>query len=339
MNKPNSSLEISHIPVMLSEVIKICAPEKGGNFLDCTFGGGGYSKTLLSFDNTKVTAIDRDDHVIKYAKKLNQENKERFSFYHEKFSNLDKVIKKQLFDAVIFDLGVSSFQLKDLSRGFSFNSKDKLDMTMGLSSLSAEKVINTYEENDLKLIIKIFGDEKEAYKIAKNIVKKRNIKNITTVKELVEIIEISKKKNWKKKINLSTKTFQALRIFVNKETSELTEGIIKATKILKPGGKLITVSFHSIEDKIIKFYFKNYSSNKSKPSRYIPDKINDDTSLFNEYKNKITKASNIEIEQNPPSRSAKLRFAIRNKNSFKFPEELTIKFNRYFKIEDIHDKN
>ena len=208
MNKPNSSLEISHIPVMLSEVIKICAPEKGGNFLDCTFGGGGYSKTLLSFDNTKVTAIDRDDHVIKYAKKLNQENKERFSFYHEKFSNLDKVIKKQLFDAVIFDLGVSSFQLKDLSRGFSFNSKDKLDMTMGLSSLSAEKVINTYEENDLKLIIKIFGDEKEAYKIAKNIVKKRNIKNITTVKELVEIIEISKKKIGKKKLILVLKLFK-----------------------------------------------------------------------------------------------------------------------------------
>jgi 16S rRNA (cytosine1402-N4)-methyltransferase len=339
MNVSKTSLEISHFPVLLSEVIKICSPIAGKNFLDCTFGGGSYSKTLLSYKNTKVTALDRDKYILKFANKLNQNYKNRFNFHHEKFSNLDKIIKKELFDVVIFDLGLSSFQLKDLSRGFSFNSKDKLDMTMGLSSVSAEDVVNNCEENVLKLIIKIFGDEKEASKIAKNIVLKRNNKKITTAKELVEIIEMSKKRDRSKKINISTKTFQALRIFVNKETTELIEGIIKATKVLKPGGKLITISFHSIEDKIIKFYFSNYSSNKSKPSRYMPEKINNEINLFNDYRNKIVKASNLELKKNPPSRSAKLRFATRSKNIFKFPDELKIKFNKYLELESLYEKN
>ena len=133
------------------------------------------------------------------------------------------------------------------------------------------KSINNLSELDLKLIIKIFGEEKEAARIAKNIVKFRNEKKITKVKDLVEIIEKSKKKNYASKINPCTKTFQALRIFVNKEITELINGIINATKILKPGGKILIVSFHSIEDKIVKYFFSNFSTNKSKPSRYLPE--------------------------------------------------------------------
>ena len=123
-----------------------------------------------------------------------------------------------------------------------------------------------------------------------------------------------------------------MRIFVNKEVTELIQGIIKGAKILKPGGKILVVSFHSIEDKVVKFFFSNFSSNKSKPSRYLPEQ-NKDISLFETYKNKILKPTNMEIDQNPPSRSAKFRYAIRNKNQFIFPEELLIKFKRYLDLE------
>jgi len=164
MNNSNLSPEYSHFPVMLNEVIKICSPEEGGNFLDCTFGGGGYSKAILNFPKTKVIALDRDKVAILKASRLKELYSNRFTFHHEKFSNLDKVISENYIDKIIFDLGISSFQLLDMSRGFSFKSKDKIDMNMGLSSISAEEIINNYEENDLKLIIKIFGDEKEASK-------------------------------------------------------------------------------------------------------------------------------------------------------------------------------
>ena len=268
MKSPNTLLETKHFPVMLDEVIKICSPKSGGKYLDCTFGGGSYSKELLKFPNTKIIAFDRDERVLDIADNLKKQFENRFKFYHNKFSNIDQIPISGV-DAVIFDLGISSIQLNDLSRGFSFKSKDRLDMSMGLASTSAQEVLNDVDQNDLKMILKIFGEEKEASIIAKNIIKVRSIKKLKSVNELVDIIEESKKKNFKKKINLSTKTFQALRIFVNKEISELIEGIIKATKILKPGGKLIVLSFHSLEDKIVKFYFKNFSSNHSRKKRIL----------------------------------------------------------------------
>ena len=332
MYNQTPSLDSSHFPVMLDQVVKICSPAEGGIYVDCTFGGGSYSKKILKFSETKVIAIDRDKFILSIAKKLEEKNSKRFTFYQKKFSEVDTVVKNQKVDAVIFDLGLSSIQLNNLKRGFSFKSKESLDMSMGLSTISAEEIINEYSEEKIKLIIKILGEEKEASKIAKNIIKARSINKITKVNQLVDIIEKSKKKNYKSKINPSTKTFQALRIFVNKEVTELIQGIIKGAKILKPGGKILVVSFHSIEDKVVKFFFSNFSSNKSKPSRYLPEQ-NKDISLFETYKNKILKPTNMEIDQNPPSRSAKFRYAIRNKNQFNFPEELLIKFKRYLDLE------
>ncbi len=335
MNAPISSLEISHFPVMLNEVIHICSPEKGGNFIDCTFGGGGYSQELLKFTNTKVIALDRDKNVSARAKKIKEKYSDRFLFYNEKFSNLDKLLdEKYKADTIIFDLGLSSFQLMDFNRGFSFKSKSKIDMNMGLSSISAEEILNSYDEKNLKMIIKTFGDEKEASKIVKNIIRVRNKKRISTVSELVDIIEKSKKKNFSKKINVCTKTFQALRIYVNKEITELIEGITKATKLVKCGGKLIIISFHSIEDKIVKYYFKNYSQNKSKPSRYVPDDKSKQIILFEDYKNNLLKPTEKEIKVNPPSRSAKLRFATRNNKDFVQPYELKNKFKKYLDLEN-----
>ena len=337
MNFPQSSLEKKHFPVMLNEIIKTCRPEKGGNFIDCTFGAGGYSTELLKFPNTNVIALDRDKEVEKKAKNLEKKYPNRFKFYNEKFSNLDRAINiNKKVDAIIFDLGLSSLQLLDMPRGFSFKSKGKIDMNMGLSSISAEEVINKLDENNLKLIIKIFGDEKEASKIVKNIVKARKIRKISTVSELVSIIKRSKKKDYSKKINICTKTFQALRIFVNKEITELVEGIIKASKFVKSGGKIIIISFHSIEDKIVKFFFKNYSENRSKPSRYFPEDNFGTIILFKEYKNDLIKPSKKEVKDNPPSRSAKLRFAVRNKSDFNEPEDFKLKFKKYLDLERIN---
>ena len=331
------SLEKKHFPVMLDEVIQICLHDnKNKLIIDCTFGGGGYSKELLKFPNIKVIALDRDKSVISRAKNFEKNFSEKFSFYNEKFSNLDKIIKKENKpDIIIFDLGLSTFQLKDYSRGFSFKSNKKIDMQMGLSDRSAEDVINTVDEKNLKLIIKILGEEKEANRITRNIIKARAIKKIDTVSELVRIIESSKKKDYNKKINVCTKTFQALRIFVNKETTELIDGLIKASELIKPGGKIIIISFHSIEDKIIKYYFTNYSSNKSNPSRYLPTENNQKNSFFEKYKNNFLTASPEELIKNPASRSAKLRKAIRTEQEFIYPKEFIEKFKKYIDIENV----
>ena len=157
------------------KLLNYVRPELGGFFIDCTFGGGGYTKELLKFSNTKVIALDRDKVAKKNADSIKKIYPERFSFHNEKFSNLDKVLEGNQIkaDSIIFDLGLSSFQLRDLSRGFSFKSKDRIDMSMGLSSLSAEEVINNYEENDLKLIIKIFGEENDASRIAREYYKRK----------------------------------------------------------------------------------------------------------------------------------------------------------------------
>jgi|TARA_B100001059_G_scaffold234744_1_gene278103 16S rRNA (cytosine1402-N4)-methyltransferase len=335
MNNQTTSLELLHIPVMLDEIIKITTPLKGGTYIDCTFGGGGYSKKLLKFEKTKVRGLDRDGKVKKIGKRLEKNFPKRFKFHQITFSQLDTIVN-ELVDVIIFDLGLSSIQLNDLKRGFSFKSNENLDMSMGLNKLSAQDVINNLSELELKMIIKTFGEEKEASNIAKNIVKSRNKKKIVKVKDLVDIIERSKKKNYKSKINPCTKTFQALRIFVNKEITELINGIINATKILKPGGKILIVSFHSIEDKIVKYFFSNFSSNKSKPSRYLPEQEVNSNSLFNDYKNKVFTPSEKEITLNNKSRSAKLRYAVRSKNKFSNPDELLKKFKQYLDLEAIN---
>ena len=336
MKYSQTLLENLHFPVMLDEVFNICKEisqkQKHAEFLDCTFGGGGYSSKLLSLPYANVTAFDRDKFVSKIADKLQKKFNKRFSFYNLKFSQIENSLGSRKFDAVIFDLGVSNFQLKDYPRGFSFNSRNNLDMRMGDNKISAEKVVNFCNEKTLNKILKIFGNENNSNKIVKNILKERNKKKIYKVEQLTEIIKKSKSTR-NKKINPSTKTFQAIRIVVNQEISELINGISYAAKLLKPGGKLITVSFHSIEDKIVKYYFKNFSINQSKGSRYFPEE-NLNISLFENYKNKVFTPSLKEIKKNPSSRSAKLRYATRNKNKFEYPELLRKKFKPYLDLEN-----
>ena len=334
MNNHTSLLEFTHFPVMLNEVLKISSPSLGGKFIDCTFGGGGYSKEILKFSKTYVQAIDRDKKVLHIAKEFELKFPKKFKFYLKKFSQLDS-IPEDYVDVAIFDLGLSSIQLDDLNRGFSFKSNKDLNMGMGLNKISALDVVNKLSEVDLRTVIKILGEEKEAFKIAKNIVKYRSEKKITNTADLVQIIEKSKKKNYLKKINPSTKTFQALRIFVNKEITELINGVIKATKKLKPGGKILVVSFHSLEDRIVKYFFTNFSSNKSRPSRYLPEKNIKDKALFDDYKNRVIRPSKEELSKNNRSRSARLRYAIRSKNKFEHPEEILKKFKKLLDLEAI----
>ena len=332
MRTQKSSLEFSHFPVMLSDILKKANPSNGGIFIDCTFGGGGYSKALLKFPKTKVIGFDRDNSVSKIGKELEKQFKERFKFYNINFSQIDKILTYNV-DTIIFDLGLSSIQLNDFKRGFSFNSNDDLDMTMGLTNFSLKDAINSLSENQLKLIIKVLGEEKEASRIAKNIVKTRTQKKIIKVNELVDIIEKSKKKKFFSKINPCTKTFQAFRIFINKEITELINGITNATKLLKPGGLLLVVTFHSIEDKIVKYFFHNFSKSKSKPSRYFPEENNYNSALFEKYSNNFIKPSKEEISKNNSSRSAKLRFATRSNNKFFYPKSFLQRFKKYMEIE------
>ena len=301
-----------HFPVLLNELVSIISPLYGGTFIDCTFGAGGYSKKILENKTNNIIAIDRDNSVNSIATKFKSKYKERFEFYNIKFSEIDQIQKDNI-KAIIFDLGYSLNQISDLNRGLSFKSKGKLDMRMGLNDFSCDEVISKMSQQSLFKIFKYFGDEKYAKPISKKIVKLRENKKIET-QDLVEIIESIKMK--KKGKSSSTKIFQALRIFVNKEISELINGLINAYNILPKGGVIVVVTFHSIEDKIVKFFFKEYSEVKN-TSRYLP-KSTKVKKYFNLEKKKPIIPSYNEIKINPPSRSAKLRFAYKIENGCDF---------------------
>ena len=325
---------VEHFPVMLDKILSIISPQHGGTFIDCTFGGGGYSKALLKYPKTEIVALDRDILVNSKAKILSNKYKNRFKFFNSKFSEIDKISETENAKAIIFDLGFSMIQMKDLKRGFSFNSKGLLDMKMGLNSYNANDVINNLNQKEIELILKYFGEEKNYKKIAFQIVNKRKIKNLNT-EDLVELIGKIRRKKFYSKINPSTKSFQALRIFVNNEISELIYGLINSVKNLKPGGILAVVTFHSLEDKIVKYFFKTYSEEKSNNSRYLPEIQNVNKKLFNLVQKKPILPSDKEISINPPSRSAKLRYVTRNENKFYFPQDLIDKFQNFIDIENI----
>jgi 16S rRNA (cytosine1402-N4)-methyltransferase len=338
MNATMSLENAIHQPVMLNQILSIISPQHGGTFIDCTFGGGGYSQAILKYPNTKVIAIDRDSSTEKYANTLKEKFPERFSFFQNKFSNLSKIIKAESNPkAIIFDLGLSSFQLADDKRGFSFNSgsnKSFLSMQMGINKYSAYDVVNKFDKTSLANIIKILGEEKDGRRIANKIVKCRTTNEIKTPEELVSIIKSVKKNHKKYKKHPATKTFQALRIFVNMELTELLTGLIEAAKLLSKNGILIVVSFHSLEDRIVKYFFNFYSNLKNNPSRYMPAE-NNKSILFKLITKKASIPDIAEVKKNIRSRSAKLRYAIRNESLFFYPEELEKKFLNYFNLESL----
>jgi 16S rRNA (cytosine1402-N4)-methyltransferase len=253
--------DVKHYPVLLKEIISVITPQHGGTFIDCTFGQGGYSKEILKHKNTKVLALDRDIESKKKADQIEEKYPDRFLFKNLKFSKLNNLkLKNENIKGIIFDLGYSLTQIKDPKKGLSFNSLGEPNMMMGLNEFSANDAINKLNKEDIEKILKFFGDEKDAKIISKNIIKFRENKQINT-EDLVNIIERSKrKKNFK--VHSATKSFQALRIFVNKEITELIYGLINSVKILKKNGVLAVVTFHSLEDKIVKYFLKVYRRTK-----------------------------------------------------------------------------
>ena len=304
-----------HYPVLLNEIISIITPQHGGTFIDCTFGQGGYTKKILSYDNTQVIALDRDKKSKSQADKLKEKYEGRFIFKNQRFSKLNNLkLKNKYIRGIIFDLGFSYTQIKDETKGLSFRSSGELNMRMGINNFSAKDVINKLQSDDLQKIFRYFGEEKEAKKIANKIVSERTNNEIDT-QDLVNIIDsVKRRKNFK--IHNSTKVFQAIRIFVNKEISELIYGLINATRVLKKGGILAVVSFHSLEDRIVKYFFKSLSENKS-ISRYQPKTIQSEPLLYMKQRKPIM-PSREELSKNIPSRSAKLRFVIKKKRFLQF---------------------
>ena len=288
-------MNIEHLPVMGREMLEIISPFEGGVYVDATVGLGGHSEMLLSKigQGGKVVGIDRDDNAL--ARTAERLHDSRLILQKGSFSDMESILHSQgidVADGVLLDLGVSMMQLKDPGRGFSFNSNERLDMRMDSSQeLSAWDVVNGYSERELVRILKEYGEEFRAVKIVRSIVHDRNKKRIDTCKELAEII--SKAVGRTGKVHPATKTFQALRIEVNKELDELKNGLDASLRVLKRGGRLCVISYHSLEDRVVKHFIKERAQ----------------TDIVKQLLKKPLVPAIDEMRANPSSRSAKLRGA------------------------------
>lgn len=303
-----NNLSQKHIPVMLSEVLEALKPSDGNIYVDATFGNGGYSEAILKSANCKIIALDRDPNVQTRAEELKNIYGNRFEFRAGKFGDFSSLVSEGI-DGAVFDIGVSSMQLDQAERGFSFAKDAPLDMRMSCVGISAADIVNSYAENDLADLIYKYGDEKKSRQIAAKIIQYRQNKKIESTLELANIVYsvIHKRPNT---IDPATRTFQALRIAVNNELDELENGLYGALQKLKNNGRLVVVSFHSLEDRIVKTFFKNNAQKKQHVSRYAIQDSNETSFPLSSF-SKVLTPSDDEIFHNPRSRSAKLRFAIK----------------------------
>jgi 16S rRNA (cytosine1402-N4)-methyltransferase len=290
-------VEIIHLPVLVKEAIKVLNPIPGGTYVDATIGPGGHSEEILTLIGTggKLIGIDRDNEALRTAQERLSDK--RVILRKGSFSDMEKLLKKDEItevDGILFDLGISMIQMKDIERGFSFISDKRMDMRMDKEqALSARDVVNKYSANELERILREFGEERLSRKISEAIVRKRRIKPIDTCSELSEIVE--RVYGRRGRVHPATKTFQALRIEVNRELDELQKGLDASVRILKRGGRLCVISYHSLEDRIVKHFIAR--SSKEGSLKVITKKP-------------LTPGSE-EIRSNPSSRSAKLRAAER----------------------------
>ncbi|MHC3897527.1 UNVERIFIED_CONTAM: 16S rRNA (cytosine(1402)-N(4))-methyltransferase RsmH [Wolbachia endosymbiont of Nasonia longicornis] len=312
---------MTHIPVLLKEMLLQLSPHSGGIYVDATFGAGGYSKAILESADCKVYAVDRDETVTKFYDDLNVKYPNRIKLFIEKFSNIKSILNKSPVipvldtgiqkknnwipapragmtsngvDGIVFDVGVSSMQLDNGDRGFSFLRDGPLNMSMdNYSHMNASTFVNALREEEIANTIYNYGGERHSRRIARAIVNARKKKIIKTTFELADIVR-SVVFRGKSKIDPATRTFQAIRIWVNDELGELERGIKAASEILSENGKLIVVTFHSLEDRIVKTFFKDLCEPGS-------------TKTFSLLNKKVIKASAEEINANPRARSAKLR--------------------------------
>lgn len=301
----------AHIPVLGREAVDHLAPRAGGVYVDATFGAGGYSRVVLDVPGTRVIGIDRDRTAITGGFDLVDRSGGRLTLVEDRFSNLAEICAAQGCDAVdgvVMDVGVSSMQLDQAGRGFSFRLDGPLDMRMGQSGPTAADVVATASEGDLADVIYLFGEERHSRKVARAIVAARKDTPITTTRVLADIVArvVRAKPN---EIHPATRTFQALRILVNEELDELQTALAGAERVLRPGGRLVVVSFHSLEDRIVK-NFLNVRAKTGGGSRHLPE-VAQAAPSFQLLTRRPVVAGDEEVAHNPRARSAKLRAAER----------------------------
>ena len=296
-----------HIPVMLQEVLTALKPQKGEIYVDATFGNGGYTKAILENADCKVIALDRDPTVKIRVNEFKNMYGDRFEFRAGQFGDFSDLVPEKI-NGAVFDIGVSSMQLDEAERGFSFSKEGALDMRMSQDGISAKDIVNSYDEEALADLIYQYGEERKSRQIAKRIAEYRQNKKIETTTELAEIIYSVIHKKFGE-IDPATRTFQALRIAVNDELGELSRGLSGAANRLQKNGRLVVVDFHSLEDRIVKNFFKENGGKRIRVSKYAPELVQDEH-LFAEV-SKVIMPTAEECGKNPRARSAKLRYAIR----------------------------
>ena len=300
-----------HIPVLKTEAIQALNVRDNLNYIDVTFGVGGYSEAILKQAKCSLLAIDKDPNVYKYAKKLKEKYKNRFSFVTKDFKNLESIIDKKKHIAVnggiVADLGISSLQLDDGKRGFSFKKNGPLDMRMGDYGITAQDLIYNLDEEELAKILWDYGEERKSRAIARLIVRERDKNIIDTTLKLANIITRVKKDSKRIKHHPATKSFQALRIAINEEIGALKELLKIAEKVLLPGARLVIITFHSIEDRLVKVFFNKISGKDSNLNRHLPDQNTKKEVKFKILNKKPILPKAEEVNKNIRSRSAKLR--------------------------------
>lgn len=299
---------MTHTPVLLNEVIKYLAPKAGGVYVDCTFGNGGYTRAILqSQPSCRVIAIDQDPHALQTASLFSAEYDKNFMFVQDNFVNLQQILATETkVDGIVWDLGVSSMQLDIAERGFSFSKDAPLDMRMSGAGMSAADFVALASQEELADIIFYNGGEENSRKIARKIVETRVSRPITTTKQLADIVRsVVHTRNFS--IDPATKTFQAIRIHVNNELEAFKNSLQNAHELLNMGGRIVCVSFHSLEDAIMKEYLKQHSAKKQARSKYHPAQEPD--GIYEVLTRKVVEPSDDEVRSNPRSRSAKLRAA------------------------------
>jgi 16S rRNA (cytosine1402-N4)-methyltransferase len=301
-----------HIPVMLAEVIEYLAPCDGAEYVDGTFGGGGYSRAILQAADCHVLGIDRDPQAIARGKALVEHFGGRLTLVEGEFSHMDEFARASQateVDGVVLDLGVSSFQFDQPARGFSFREDGPLDMRMSLAGETAADIVNDADERTLAQIIARYGEEKNARRIARAIIAARPI---TGTAELAAIVSQAQgPAALRHAIHPATRTFQALRIHVNDELGELERGLEAALKILKPAGRLVVVSFHSLEDRMVKRFLMERSTSAPRASRHAPGAAPAHPAGFKLLTHRPRTPTAVELVSNPRARSAKLRAGLK----------------------------
>jgi 16S rRNA (cytosine1402-N4)-methyltransferase len=296
---------------MLREVLSSLSPRDGGVYLDGTFGSGGHTRAILEAANCQVIALDRDQTAVALGAGLVAATRGRLVLVEERFSHLDRATQRLGFDAldgVLLDLGVSSMQLDEAERGFSFRRDGPLDMRMGGSRQRAADIVNQWPEGELARVFAAFGEERRAGAVARAIVQARAEQPITRTSELADIIRRVVRAR-PDEIDPATRSFQALRLLVNEELEEVAKALLAAERILKPGGRLAVISFHSLEDRIVKT-FLTARGRAASPSRHQPD-VEKSAPSFRLISKKPVTPSAEEVDENPRARSAKLRVAER----------------------------